>query len=1084
MRTRLQDSYDRMCDQEETAKELWHDIHELIALCMNEKAIDSARFNMALTAAKSTNLVDMNILRSAEALLSRAVDVESFCREKLPAADDVSISQVLLKEASRVPLDEGLMAQIVQRNCVCEVAGQCREKLESLESSSVGDDAAVTSDGINPWSMPQPLPISEIFALRELRQSLDKLTNSSLCELEREIIGKIYDRFLVVCLREEIRYLLSTRAQRSAAEIVLEMGKKMGSATNSLPEWSLLCDSMAAAFNLAQDVQEALGKLDEAKMLTNAAMEGHDKAEMEMVNDEAQENIKATGFALSDKDLAPFIEGATMWQKLTKEWNSKLHNLLGRETIQKISQPNLASALLECVQLLQHVKEASKKITDIHIATMSTHIPDEKTTHIVDFRDLTTLANALSIIAEKQGNHMLIKKLLSFLLHFHAEATRWQDLAQSLLPAKATRRKLKSEVALSTVDTLRAALAHPIARAIKLPMYEKLSITLGEAEKLFLDLREFLIPERRTMAMEGKLQQGGVVYTDSNYDKLLLDDVNTLIELQARVDLIPLDLLEAKLVIWLQKVFAWLQGVPVRNSDSRPISMEMAKQRIHEAIPIIVQIPPMEEEALIEIGVLLPAPEIFVPSHISCKTRFSSAVHPRLATSREILDNLREERKRTVDLQQRILTAISASQPQKALRALLEEMNDHLVQPEVDIRKALESAMGGVGATGSKGDIGKNISGDLKQTRKRSRTSDERSTVDIPILNVTTTGASSGTQLSSPRTKEKPLRKGKSGIPKCASPSCLEEASYESAYCSDVCAIKCSPELLQGLLKYRQILCDVRNGEDSDDEGLASLVEADRAAFSFPPLNILEAHEAISSQLAKRGLLSCSEDLMSVEMSGIPGTDETETDAQNVLREVLVDTENLHSLVNSSKARSLSSISTTHVSVSSPEMDANRVPTDGTGNTFMKNSMQWLLGALPAAAASILTRDPDKTQQGVISPSSSPRGQGSAAGGGAVFGKDKTQSGMASSTDLDIRRAVRFNFEDVFVAALSRLQVNGSCCQGAIIAAEVEMELYQKYTVMSTASGVLKRELNRKEYKKHQMMLLRNLKHQHNDQLV
>ena len=53
---------------------------------------------------------------------------------------------------------------------------------------------------------------------------------------------------------------------------------------------------------------------------------------------------------------------------------------------------------------------------------------------------------------------------------------------------------------------------------------------------------------------------------------------------------------------------------------------------------------------------------------------------------------------------------------------------------------------------------------------------------------------------------------------------------------------------------------------------------------------------------------------------------------------------------------------------------------------------------------------------------------------------------------------------------------------GAVLAIEIEHEMYLKYVI--TAPGAAKKDYNKRDYKQHYLMLMRNLKQKHNDSLV
>lgn len=53
---------------------------------------------------------------------------------------------------------------------------------------------------------------------------------------------------------------------------------------------------------------------------------------------------------------------------------------------------------------------------------------------------------------------------------------------------------------------------------------------------------------------------------------------------------------------------------------------------------------------------------------------------------------------------------------------------------------------------------------------------------------------------------------------------------------------------------------------------------------------------------------------------------------------------------------------------------------------------------------------------------------------------------------------------------------------GAVLALEVEQEMYYKY--VTSVPGAVKKEYNKKDYRQHYLMIMRNLKQKHNDPLV
>jgi hypothetical protein len=101
----------------------------------------------------------------------------------------------------------------------------------------------------------------------------------------------------------------------------------------------------------------------------------------------------------------------------------------------------------------------------------------------------------------------------------------------------------------------------------------------------------------------------------------------------------------------------------------------------------------------------------------------------------------------------------------------------------------------------------------------------------------------------------------------------------------------------------------------------------------------------------------------------------------------------------------------------------------------------------------------------------------------SVFCRGESDSSSnAIDQEMQIRLKVRYAIEDFFMKTFSRLNVAGSTFLGSMFALELEEELYHKYS--TPGKGHFRTDFNKKEYLKHQLMLTRNLKQSHNDQLV
>ena len=74
------------------------------------------------------------------------------------------------------------------------------------------------------------------------------------------------------------------------------------------------------------------------------------------------------------------------------------------------------------------------------------------------------------------------------------------------------------------------------------------------------------------------------------------------------------------------------------------------------------------------------------------------------------------------------------------------------------------------------------------------------------------------------------------------------------------------------------------------------------------------------------------------------------------------------------------------------------------------------------------------------------------------------------------------NYTSLLSYFSNAISVVGVISIGAVLALEVEQEMYCKY--VTCVPGALKKEYNKKDYRQHYLMIMRNLKQKHNDPLV
>jgi len=107
-----------------------------------------------------------------------------------------------------------------------------------------------------------------------------------------------------------------------------------------------------------------------------------------------------------------------------------------------------------------------------------------------------------------------------------------------------------------------------------------------------------------------------------------------------------------------------------------------------------------------------------------------------------------------------------------------------------------------------------------------------------------------------------------------------------------------------------------------------------------------------------------------------------------------------------------------------------------------------------------------------------------------------TSTGSGENVDLAFRSRARYVMEEFFMKQLSTMNITGALFLGSMLAMEFEEGLYRKCAAIPPAPATpagpgqpatqsqQKPILNRTEYGKQQLKLMRNLKQSHNEQLV
>jgi hypothetical protein len=171
--------------------------------------------------------------------------------------------------------------------------------------------------------------------------------------------------------------------------------------------------------------------------------------------------------------------------------------------------------------------------------------------------------------------------------------------------------------------------------------------------------------------------------------------------------------------------------------------------------------------------------------------------------------------------------------------------------------------------------------------------------------------------------------------------------------------------------------------------------------------------------------------------------------------------------------------------LSAPQSGGEKTTTQGADRKG--SALHELVSKLPAAATHVIFRgDTDESNAPNASATNSSISKAVVPPHSSVKGAPPVVPVLNSSglnADDEMRLKVRYSVEDFLIKALLRLEVPGALPIGAYFALELEDELCAKYAFQSRP-GTKRREFDKKEYRKHHLMLMRNLKQAHNDQLV
>lgn len=760
-----------------------------------------------------------------------------------------------------------------------------------------------------------------------------------------------------------------------------------------------------------------------------------------------------TAIAEVDQCKLQFSDDLVGWQTASGPIEEKLRALVTEDATLRIKTSSITTALSENMDLLATLRTAQATLAAVRAEMAS----ESSSSHpVVDFRAITYYTNQLSALVEKHPSFPLLLTHKEEMSSIHSAASRWNESASALLPQQmSTRHKIKPEASQVTLPQLLARLAEPIARAVSTPMHEKFKTLLADVDAFRISFMTFLLPPDFPIKDSSNFQS-------PDFSAKLQEDIVTIGEMKRLAELIPLDLPEFRVLQWVSALFEWISSIPYPGDDPKQhaVPMDQALKKMEESEPIVGTIPGNVIETLCQLGVMN-------LDEAAGPVGFHANIHPYFNLAGDLSEHLEQQVKHSEQLQLRIKQAIDTKRPTKELLQLQEESASLLVQMSVPIRRALDRAMGKSGVRGSGAQRGSDqyesesseysdreeeeeVEADnywsektasKGKTNKRARDTDSLVSIKRPEPSARV------------KVEEKPAKKSRS---LCTNPDCPTSGSKArgSLYCSNHCAMVTAPQVYSALLHYRKLLCLYGSVQrrliavDDPNGTLSKVSDADWKAFSTA---VPAPHEASADMIA--GMKSAGFVAESLNPSR-----PTPNRSGDALETFLKDGEH--------KAR----LQQSHGATENP----------ATPNADRKTSyIHTFLSALPPAAGPVFLRG---DAEGLTQHSAAVK----AAGGTpvSVGAGTKQHSAVGASVDEDLRLKIRYGLEELLERTLSRLQVAGAANHAAFIALDFEDELCHKYATAESKAAKKGLVFDKKEYRKHYLMLVSNLRKTHNDQLV
>jgi hypothetical protein len=239
-----------------------------------------------------------------------------------------------------------------------------------------------------------------------------------------------------------------------------------------------------------------------------------------------------------------------------------------------------------------HANAIVGKMKDVVAAMRTNKLPPRSDPVIQD----TELAEIASQVQTQQD---LCNNMVRFVLcAVSSAAQEWVQEAQSLAPQRKTRKS--NPATYPHVSGLQRLLRNPVCYAVGTSefthLYSLLSLFISWAE----DFQKFLAPGRDVIMARRATADNAV---DDPFQAVAEAE-----QLERRVQRIPIRSDEASVLLWAQSLFTWLGDIP--DLDESTMTWKQGTERMERYDALLAQLTPVWRTKLVEIGVLADASDL------------------------------------------------------------------------------------------------------------------------------------------------------------------------------------------------------------------------------------------------------------------------------------------------------------------------------------------------------------------------------------------------------------------------------------------------------------------------------------------